>query len=171
MSRYVALLRGVSPVSARNKDLKLAFESAGFTDVKTVLSSGNVAFNAQAKSETGLARQAEDAMAQQLGRTFYTIVRAESALRSLVEADPFAAFDLPVGAKRIVTFLGELPEKELSLPIESEGARILAMNGSEIFTIYTPNPRGAVFMALIEKVFGRNVTTRTWETVQKCALA
>jgi len=26
-------------------------------------------------------------------------------------------------------------------------------------------------MALIEKTFGREVTTRTWETVKKCAVA
>lgn len=171
MPRYVAFLRGVSPMNARMADLKRAFESAGFTDVKTVLSSGNVAFSARAESETALARQAEAAMAQQLGRTFYTIMRPASLLRDLVEADPFAAFDLPAGVKRVVTFLGETPERELPLPMESEGARILVRKGREIFTVYTPNPRGALFMRLIEKVFGSNVTTRTWETVKKCAMA
>jgi hypothetical protein len=34
-----------------------------------------------------------------------------------------------------------------------------------------PTPRGPVFMALIEKTFGTNVTTRTWNTVRKCAQA
>jgi hypothetical protein len=29
------------------------------------------------------------------------------------------------------------------------------------FTAYVPSPRGAVFMTLIEKTFGTNVTTRT----------
>jgi hypothetical protein len=28
-----------------------------------------------------------------------------------------------------------------------------------------------VFMTLIEKTFGTNVTTRTWETVNRCARA
>jgi hypothetical protein len=31
--------------------------------------------------------------------------------------------------------------------------------------------KGPVFMTLIEKTFGKNVTTRTWETVAKCAAA
>jgi hypothetical protein len=34
-----------------------------------------------------------------------------------------------------------------------------------------PNPRGAVFMTLIEKTFGDKVTTRTWDTIKKCAAA
>jgi hypothetical protein len=45
------------------------------------------------------------------------------------------------------------------------------MNGREVFTAYVPSPRGPVFMTLIEKTFGRNVTTRTWDTVRKGAAA
>ena len=32
-----------------------------------------------------------------------------------------------------------------------------------------PPPRPSVFMTLIEKTFGKDVTTRTWETIQKVA--
>lgn len=91
----------------------LRFEGVGLTDVKTVPSSGNVVFDARAKSETALTREVEAAMAKQLGCTFYMIVRPASVLR----------------------------------------------------------PRGPVFMTLIEKTFGANVTTRTWDTVKKCATA
>lgn len=171
MPRYVAFLRGVSPMNVKMTELKQSFEGAGFTDVKTVLASGNVVFSARAKSETALARQAEAAMAKQLGRTFYTIVRPVSVLRDLVEANPYAAFDLPAKAKRVVTFLGESHQAKLSLPMETEGVHILAMKGRQVFTAYVPNPRGPVFMTLLEKLFGRNVTTRTWETVKKCATA
>lgn len=59
----------------------------------------------------------------------------------------------------------------LSLPLEVDGARVLAMRRREIFTAGTPNPRGAVFMGLIEKTFGTNVTTRTWDAVGKCVSA
>ncbi|HXG29590.1 MAG TPA: DUF1697 domain-containing protein [Nevskiales bacterium] len=168
MKRYVAFLRGVSPMNADMAELKRSFEACGFTDVKTVLSSGNVVFSAGARSETALARQAETAMANRLGRTFYTIVRSSDALRELIEADPYAAFDVPENAKRVVTFLGEPHKAKLELPIESDGVHILAKAGCEVFTAYVPNPRGPVFMTLIEKMFGSNVTTRTWETVKKC---
>jgi uncharacterized protein (DUF1697 family) len=171
MPRYVAFLRGVSPLNAKMPELKRCFEAAGFTDVKTVLSSGNVAFDARAAAESTLERKAEAAMARRLGRSFYTIVRPADALRALLEADPYAAFRLPKNAKRVVTFLRERHKSKLSLPLEVDGARILAMNGREVFTAYVPSPRGPVFMTLIEKTFGRNVTTRTWDTVRKGAAA
>ncbi len=171
MPRYVAFLRAVSPMNAKMAELKHSFESTGFADVKTVLSSGNVVFSARAKSENALARQAEVAMAKHLGHTFYTIVRPASYLHDLIESDPYAKFHLPAKAKRVVTFLREPLKAKLVLPLESDGVRILAMNRGEIFTAYVPNPRGPVFMKLIEKTFGTDVTTRTWDSVKKCAIA
>ncbi len=171
MPRYVAFLRGVSPMNAKMPELKRCFEGAGFADVKTVLSSGNVVFSVRTASEVILERKAEAVMAKQLGRSFYTIVRPANVLRELLDADPYAAFSLPANAKRVVTFLREPHTAKFSLPLEVEGARILAMNGREIFIAYVPNPRGPVFMTLIEKTFGTNVTTRTWDTIRKCAAA
>lgn len=46
MPRYVAFLRGVSPMNAKMPELKRALESAGFRNVTTVLASGNAAFDA-----------------------------------------------------------------------------------------------------------------------------
>lgn len=171
MPRYVAFLRGVSPMNARMSELRCSFEAAGFTDVKTVLSSGNVVFNARSASEVALQRKAEAAMATQLGSSFLTIVRPVDALRELLAADPFAAFRLPSHAKRVVTFLRDRHDSKLQLPREVDGARILAVQGREVLTAYVPSPRGAVFMTLIEKTFGTNVTTRTWDTVRRCAKA
>jgi len=45
------------------------------------------------------------------------------------------------------------------------------MRGGEIFSAYVPSPRGPVFMTLIDNTFGKTVTTRTWDTVRKCATA
>ncbi len=36
MPRYVAFLRGISPLNARMADLRLSFEQAGFSQVKSV---------------------------------------------------------------------------------------------------------------------------------------
>lgn len=171
MPRYVAFLRGVMPMNAKMGELKRCFEKAGFSNVKTVLSSGNVVFDAGDGSESALEGRAESAMAKQLGRTFYTVVRPISVLRELLEADPYAAFRLPANAKRVVTFLRDRHAGKLPLPLEADGARILAMRDREIFTAYVPGPSGPVFMTLIEKTFGKNVTTRTWETVRKCSVA
>src|SRR6185295_16021963 len=153
MPRYAAFLRGVMPMNAKMPELKQAFEAAGFTDVLTMLSSGNVVFTARAASEAGLQQKAEAAMMKQLGRNFLTIVRPVETLREILAPDPYRPFRLPSDAKRIVTFLRERPASKLSLPTELHGARILAVNGSEVFSAYVPTPKGPVFMTLIEKTF------------------
>lgn len=169
--RYVAFLRGVSPMNAKMPELKRCFEAAGCTSVNTVRASGNVVFVSTSKSATAIARKAEAAMQKQLGRTFLTLVRSVPALEKMLERDPFAKFKLPANAKRVVTFLPELRKPAAELPLELDGARILASDGTEVFSAYVPGPRGPVFMALIEKTFGKDVTTRTWETVKECVKA
>lgn len=158
-------------MNAKMPELKRCFESAGFTQVKTLLSSGNVVFDARATSPAALQRKAEAAMQAGLGRTFLTIVRSAESLRELLAADPYAAHRVSAEAKRVVTFLREPPGTPLALPIELDAARILAMDGLQVFSAYVPGPRGPVFMTLIEKTFGTGLTTRTWETVRKCAAA
>ena len=90
MPRYVAFLRAVGPMNASMPALRNCFERAGFARVTTVLSSGNVVFDARAASERALERKAEAAMAKALGRTFFTIVRPVDALKRLIDADPYA---------------------------------------------------------------------------------
>ena len=157
------------PTNAKMSDLRQAFEAAGFTDVKTVLTSGNVVFDARAAAEGALERKAEAAMLQSLGRTFPTIVRSIAALQELLAADPFRTFRLKPGAKRIVTFLRQPPAQRVALPVELSGARIYALKGGDVFSAYVRSPKGPVFMTLIEKTFGKDQTTRTWDTVAKVA--
>src|SRR5438552_1476020 len=94
MPRYVAFLRGISPLNAKMLELKGCFERVGFTSVKTVLSSGNVVFDARASTEPTLEHRAEAAMEAALGRSFFTIVRPIEMLQSVLKADPYAAFEL-----------------------------------------------------------------------------
>ena len=169
MNGYAAFLRGVSPMNAKMPDLKRAFERAGFRDVRTLLSSGNVVFTAPPAPVAALQRKAEAAMEELLGDAFLAIVRPLEDLRALVARDPFRSFRLPPAAKRVVTFLRDRPRRKLALPIEVDGARILGVQGTEVFSVYVPTPRGPVFMTLIEKTFGKDVTTRTWNTVARVA--
>ena len=169
MPRYAAFLRGVSPMNAKMAELQHCFEKAGFGEVKTVLSSGNVIFNTRATSIAALERKVEAAMKQHLDRSFYTIVRPVDGLLHLLERNPYASFRLPANAKKVVTFLREPHKGKVVLPPEVDGARILSVESGEIFTAYVSTEAGPVFMRLIEKTFGTNLTTRTWDTVRKCA--
>ena len=167
--RYAAFLRGVMPVNASMVDLRRAFEGAGFTEVSTVLSSGNVVFTAPAAASASLERRAEAAMTRRLGHAFLTLVRPVDRLRKLIAADPYARFDIAPDAKRIVTFLRTIPSPMPKLPLERDGVSIFAARDTEVFSAYRPNPKGPVFMTLLQKTFGTEQTTRTWQTVQRVA--
>jgi uncharacterized protein (DUF1697 family) len=169
MARFAAFLRGVMPVNASMADLRRAFEAAGFTDVATVLSSGNVVFTAPAASLMSLERRAEAAMTKRLGHAFLTMVRPVDRLRDLLESDPYAGFGISPEAKRIVTFLRKAPAPMPKLPLDRDGVRIAAVRGTEVFSAYLPNPKGPVFMTLLQKTFGKEQTTRTWQTVSRVA--
>ena len=68
-----------------------------------------------------------------------------------------------------MTFLRAEPKRPLPALPEKDGARILQVRGREIFTTYVPGKGGPVFMTLIERTFGAQLTTRTWDTVKKVA--
>jgi uncharacterized protein (DUF1697 family) len=89
----------------------------------------------------------------------------------LLETDPFTEYVVPTSAKRVVSFLRGSAKARVAIPMEADGARILGAIGREVFTAYVPGGKGPVFMKLIDKAFGADVTTRTWETVRKCAAA
>ena len=170
MKRYAAFLRGVMPTNCKMADLKQAFEAAGFTDVRTVLGSGNVAFSAPAAPTARLERQAEAAMDQHLGKRFLTIVRSVDELEQLLATDPYKG-KVPPAAKRNVTFLRAAPATKLK-PAAEESAWLVGLKGREVFSAHIPNnPKGPVFMVMIEKALGKEQTTRTWQTVEKVAKA
>ena len=168
-SRYVAFLRGVSPLNAKMPELKSAFELAGFEDVRTLLTSGNIVFSASRSSEATLARKAETAMTQHLDHSFVTFVRSVDDLRRLLRTLPYAAFAAKPRSTRVVTFLREPPKLTPKLPLELPGARILCIQGRQVFADYAAETRGPALMQLLQKTFGRAITTRTWQTVERAA--
>lgn len=168
-TRYVAFLRGVSPMNAKMPELKACFEAAGFSGVRTLLSSGNVVFDARPSSPAALERRCERAMESALGRSFVTFVRSTAHLQGLLQPDRFAAYDLPASAKAVITFLRRPAALSLELPLRHDGASILQVTPTEVLCAYVPGPQGPVFMSLLERTFGKDITTRTRDTVRKCA--
>ena len=171
MPRFVAFLRGVMPTNAKMHELKAAFEAAQFTNVKTILGSGNVVFDSSIQVEAEIEGKAEEAMKTILGRVFYTIVRPSSYLQTLVASDPYSSAGIPPEAKRVISFMRATQNPRVPLPLAEHQASVFLASGREVFTAYLPTDRGPVFMGLIERAFGSHVTTRTLETVAKCASA
>ncbi len=171
MPSYAAFLRGVSPMNLKMPVLKAALEECGFTDVKTLLSSGNAVFSGRRMTDSALEKKVVTTIEKHTQQVFGVIVRSIEELQALLDADPYQAFRLPAGSKRVVTFLRSAPEKKVELPPALHGARIWTVRGRDALSSYVHNDKGPVFMTLIEKTFGKDVTTRTWGTVQKVVQA
>jgi len=147
--------------------LKGAFEAAGFQNVVTVLGSGNVVFDAARAAAGTLENRVEAAMDASMGKVYSAFSRPIDELERLLAADPFRVHHLPSHAKRVVTFVRAGSSSGPKLPIEQDGARILRYEDGIVFTAYVPSAKGPVFMKLLEKAFGKEQTTRTWQTLEK----
>lgn len=91
MERYVALLRGVN-IGGRNKvpmaEWKQCMESAGFSDVKTYLNSGNAIFTSEKDDPMALATQIEELIRNHFGISVPVFVIAQNVLAELLHRAP-----------------------------------------------------------------------------------
>ncbi len=171
--RYVALLRGIGPANPnmRNEKLRGVLEELGLANVASVISSGNLLFEAEDGADPAeLEKLIEAAWPKRLGFESATIVRSQADLEWLITADPFAGRgDTPTGRLN-VTFLGREPEREPPLPYRdpADGYEILALAERAVFSVVdTTAHRTPEMMRWMERTFGKRITTRTWKTVQR----
>jgi uncharacterized protein (DUF1697 family) len=174
VDRYAALLRGITPsgTNMTNDKVRAVFERLGFTNVASVLASGNILFRSAETDVPGLEQRIEDALTDDLGIVSRTIIRRQSELRALVDSDPFPGLTHGRGTYLTATFVKDavagmkLAPKGLDSRVEvvryDKAARaILAVtDNSEPGT--TPD-----LMSWVEKEYGKDITTRTWLTVQR----
>ncbi|MCK0090835.1 DUF1697 domain-containing protein [Rhodococcus sp. F64268] len=90
MTRFVALLRGINVGGVRIKmaDLGALFTDLGFDNVRTVLASGNVLFDADGTAPDLKAR-IERALSDTFAYDAYVFVHPQSYLAAVVDAYPF----------------------------------------------------------------------------------
>lgn len=157
-------------MNAKMSALRAVFEHEGFGNVKTVLASGNVVFDAPEAPNEALEAQIMAALEAKLAHGFDTIVRPQRHLQELLERNPFATYQLAPDAKCVVTFLRQPPAAPVALPLVDERVKILEMTAQEVFTTYLPTKQPR-FMKVLERTFGKAITTRTWQTVTRCSKA
>ncbi len=173
MVDYVAFLRGINVggVTVKMDKLKKSFEALGFTGVKTLLTSGNVLFAAPAAGESTLVSKIEKKLAADFGREIGVLVRKVEELRRLAEAEPFGAIKLMPQTRRYVTFLSEKSKGSLKIPYATPDNhfRIIRANDREVCSVATLSEGGRTvdLMSMLEKEYGRKVTTRNWNTIEK----
>ncbi|MDV8023977.1 DUF1697 domain-containing protein [Rhodococcus sp. IEGM 1330] len=92
MSEWVVLLRGINVggINIKMADLREALASAGFTDVRTVLATGNVLLDSPSPA-SAVKAQVENTLAQAFGYQAWVVVLDVATLRVIVESYPFDA--------------------------------------------------------------------------------
>jgi uncharacterized protein (DUF1697 family) len=172
MAEYAAFLRAINvgghkPVPMHA--LKKALESLKFTNVKTLLASGNVVFEASRGAPAALEKTISEKLKKSFGFEIPVLVRTKEELQKLSDADPFKGIRVPPQARIFVTFLQDKPGKHSlsSTETRESGFKILSTRGREVFSIVTAPPGSGTtdLMKVLEKKYGKQITTRSWQTV------
>ena len=173
MTTYAALLRGIMPSNPNmsNEKLRGVFSGLGFESVASVLASGNIVFTTEQAGGAVLEQRIQEALNTELGISGGTILRTYAELRALLDRDPFTGYTHSRETYLTATFFKDSAHARIEMPTEpdplttvvgyDEPARVF------LSIIDNSSPQSPNFMAWLERTYGKNITTRTWLTVQR----
>lgn len=170
---HIGLLRAVN-LGSHNKiamsDLREFLAKIGLKEGRTLLQSGNVVFDSDARSTAELERLLETSATKRLGLTTDFFVRTGKEWKALIDANPY-----PKEAKLDPGHLVALVTKEAPAPAAVAELQ-KAIKGREVFKvvgrcayIFYPDGIGNSRLtgALLDKKLGTSGTGRNWNTVLK----
>ncbi len=174
MHHYAALLRGIAPsgTNMTNDKLRGVFERLGFSKVASVVASGNLVFQSGESDVPALEQRIEEALTEDLGIKSRTILRSYPELRALVDSDPFPGLTHGRGTYLTATFVKDPATVPGLMPGHPDGRiRIVGFDPSArvVLAVIDNSDPGQTpdFMAWLERTCGKDITTRTWLTVQR----
>jgi uncharacterized protein (DUF1697 family) len=172
MATHAAFLRAVNLGETRkagSAELRAAFEAAGFSDVATFRTSGNVVFAAGPRAgEATLTKRIEDALAEALGFEVPAFVRDAAKLRAVAGQKPFPAADIEASRGNLqVALLRSRPsakDRKSVLALAGDRDR-LALHGTELYWLPSGGTQqSGLDMKTIDRVLGP-MTMRTQGTI------
>jgi uncharacterized protein (DUF1697 family) len=170
---YIALLRGINV--GGNKmvsmaELKAALTALGFSDVSTLLQSGNVVFSGKAAKSAALEATLERDIAKRLGVTCDFHVRTADEWSAMIAANPFPAEAKADPSHLLVTFfkapLDAARVKALQAAIT--GPERLRADGRHLYMTFPDGIGNSKATVIAGKMLGPG-TARNWNTVLKLA--
>lgn len=175
MTMRIALLRGVNVGGAKKvsmADLRAMVEALGFTEVKTLLQSGNVVFEAGDRSDGALEALLEREAEARLGLATRFIVRGPEAWQAMIAANPMPAEAEREPSRFLVNVTREAVTAEMLAMIRAAatpGERIEA--GDRCVYAFFGDGVADSKAALVfgKKALGLTSTGRNWNTVRKVA--
>jgi uncharacterized protein (DUF1697 family) len=173
---YIAFLRGINLGPTHKvpmKDLQTCFFDLGFTNVKTLLNSGNIFFATDETNIASLKKGIQEAQKKMFGWDIETIVRSQKDIQDMVEENPFRSITVTPQTRLYVTFLPGKPTSTLAIPYISleDNYTILEVSHDAVFSVLSLSKKFGTIdaMDILGKEFGKNITTRNWNTIVKLA--
>jgi uncharacterized protein (DUF1697 family) len=174
VTRFAAFLRGVNVggVNLKMAEVASALTDTGFTDVRTVLASGNVLLES-ASGVAAVRKKAEAALRERFGYDAWVLAYDIDTVRTIDEAYPFEReVD---GYQSYVTFVADAAVlDELTALADSAGPseKIRRGDSPDYWVIYWQVPKGATLDSTIGKTMGKpryksSTTTRNLRTLAK----
>lgn len=170
-NRYVALLRGINVGKAKRvamADLRSLLEKLGYTEVKTLLNSGNVVFTSLKDNSTDAADRIEKGLEQKLGVTARVMVISSSELAVVIKENSLVkVMDDP--SRLLVGIVYDAKDLALLKPLQKQDWNDEAMAvGKRAAYIWCAN---GILMSKLLVVFSKimkdGITTRNWATMLK----
>jgi len=170
---YIALLRGINV--GGNKmvamaDLKKALAALGFTDVSTLLQSGNAVFCGKAAKSVALEALLEKELAKRLKVTCDVHVRTAEEWSAIIAANPFEKEAKEDPGHLLVTVYRQPLDTTRVAALETAitGPERLRADGRTLYMTYPDGVGNSKAAILAGKMLGPG-TARNWNTVLKLA--
>lgn len=169
--RYVAFLRGINLGSRTIKmnALKKAFEDLGFEDIKTILASGNVLFSTTTNDTTKLTTTIEEKLQTVFNHIIYVLIRSEEQIKQVIAKSPFQNIKITHDIQCYVTFLYSVYSPSTQPPFEpnTDSFHLFYATPTEVYMALevSTGSRTVDAMTILEKEYGKKITTRNWNTI------
>lgn len=170
MEKYVAFLRGIN-VGGHHKipmaELRFEFEKMNFENTDTILNSGNVIFESDENiSDEKISQHLEEAF----GFPVPTLTSTLDTIIALFNNNPFEDINITKDIRLYVSFLKNAVDADLNLPWESadKSYKIIGKRENMIFSVVDiSNGQTTKAMAALESFYGKELTTRNWNTIER----
>jgi uncharacterized protein (DUF1697 family) len=175
MSTYIALLRGINAGRAKRiamADLRSLIEGLGFSDVRTLLNSGNALFKATRTTSAKVASVIEEAIQREFGFSVSVVVVTARDLNTIVAANPLAeAAQDP--SRFLVAFVAKKSVLGKANPLlqQSWAPEALAIGRNAAYLWCASGIIDSKLVKEFSRVTAGTVTTRNWSTVLKLQAA
>ncbi len=146
----VAFLRGINVGGHHTVPMAVLREemtAMGFGSVRTLLNSGNVIFESDETNLPALEQRLETRLQAAFGFPIPVLIRTIDTLQALVDADPFAGIQMHADIRLYIT---------------------LTRSGDNMASVVDlRDSRTTKAMDELERRFGKDITTRNWNTMLK----